>query len=892
MAPALTETNQEDNFKLPHSPNSTTIINPAITQDNGDRFTCNIPFEISPKYHLANMCIGKSEAELNGYISAKDIFRLNGDSVVNGCNNFSDYEGENLEDNCKFSKKHSQGKNPSDVCELSKIVMQKLAHANVPFCHPKGDMIYSVNDKKPVDFSPSKINGESTKEIDVKKNGKTEPSSILEEKIKWDTVTKNLENLQGNTVKLMRQIRILQMQNIALHVSKEIGSFVSYGRTKLDKYQETFRKMKLMQKPPYSSNRFVSHVPTIALTQMKKKVHHMKEKPGILFQTSSQNEPISNDNIDGNSGKIDPSDCVEINRTVGTLLSNLKHLESSVDSDATESSSGGESCDEYEDIDDRRKAYQVPIYKRSVWKWAVSRAEVARRWIWLQAQIVDLEQRIRRLNALCQKFHSAKESYHSFHSEELEDNTNEKSHKLKGILSLDSNHKENHWIKSNGYNVQNNKTSSVSDISEHYLPGVSRTRPLKTFRKRKLYWLTDIHLTGTKAAKLSTVKCSCKSQENMISCILCSGQYNRILALDPDIMSIAERISKLESSYHSVLSFRQDIPLNFHFEMLLKKCKIGKQLGKSNITPNKRHLSSLSLSSSSSAFSLSSASSHHQKKRHKQAKRVAEMLFSSSGSAKKQKDQSQSLNSSPNNSRPCSPNLYSFTQDVVPNFSGRRRKESAFDINNIVIPCCIVPAIRVEKLQYKEILTPKWRIIENKNENTSLSNNSKDNIEDLSDEVFSIRHQKCEIKEKKWFMSYIRVRTYGRGRSRSLRFDVVPNSPQSLQGDQDLFSGCDNMLSTPYSPDVFSTISSSDMSLEEETKDSVADEETSDITEPWLSPIETFEIIKPYDLRTFPLSDEEYKSMLKEASESNIVRPPKFSLVENQSDSPTVHQNK
>ena len=38
----------------------------------------------------------------------------------------------------------------------------------------------------------------------------------------------------------------------------------------------------------------------------------------------------------------------------------------------------------------------------------------------------------------------------------------------------------------------------------------------------------------------------------------------------------------------------------------------------------------------------------------------------------------------------------------------RRRGESAFDINNIVIPYSMAASTRVEKLQYKEILTPKY----------------------------------------------------------------------------------------------------------------------------------------------------------------------------------------
>jgi hypothetical protein len=37
----------------------------------------------------------------------------------------------------------------------------------------------------------------------------------------------------------------------------------------------------------------------------------------------------------------------------------------------------------------------------------------------------------------------------------------------------------------------------------------------------------------------------------------------------------------------------------------------------------------------------------------------------------------------------------------------KKRGENAYDINNIVIPYSIAASTRVEKLQYKEIITPK-----------------------------------------------------------------------------------------------------------------------------------------------------------------------------------------
>lgn len=42
----------------------------------------------------------------------------------------------------------------------------------------------------------------------------------------------------------------------------------------------------------------------------------------------------------------------------------------------------------------------------------------------------------------------------------------------------------------------------------------------------------------------------------------------------------------------------------------------------------------------------------------------------------------------------------------------KKRSSNAFDINNIVIPYSMASTTRVEKLQYKEILTPSWRVNE------------------------------------------------------------------------------------------------------------------------------------------------------------------------------------
>lgn len=58
----------------------------------------------------------------------------------------------------------------------------------------------------------------------------------------------------------------------------------------------------------------------------------------------------------------------------------------------------------------------------------------------------------------------------------------------------------------------------------------------------------------------------------------------------------------------------------------------------------------------------------------------------------------------------------------------------------------LVAPAKLEKLQYKEILTPRWRMVVL--QPLDEHNLNKEEIEDLSDEVFSLRHRKYEEREQ------------------------------------------------------------------------------------------------------------------------------------------------
>ncbi|NWJ09159.1 KANL1 protein, partial [Crypturellus undulatus] len=186
----------------------------------------------------------------------------------------------------------------------------------------------------------------------------------------------------------------------------------------------------------------------------------------------------------------------------------------------------------------------------------------------------------------------------------------------------------------------------------------------------------------------------------------------------------------------------------------------------------------------------------------------------------------------------------------------RRRGESSFDINNIVIPMSVAATTRVEKLQYKEILTPSWREVDI---GTLKANGDEDSeeIEDLSDAAFAARHSKCEEMERARWLWSTSVPPQRRG-SRSYRSTDGrttpqlgnPSTPQPASPDVGSCHAHAELSHTysprsPISPELLSaplTPLSRDMRLlsSEDTRCSTpeADEQA----------------VQPWERRTFPLS--------------------------------------
>ena len=269
-------------------------------------------------------------------------------------------------------------------------------------------------------------------------------------------------------------------------------------------------------------------------------------------------------------------------------------------------------------------------HRRADWKWNTDRAAVASRWTWLQAQVSDLEYRIRQQSEIFKQIRHAKGSVVLGDPPSLEEigarlrqarangqklspfetkiadidikaesngspcnissllqNVNQQATKLTqslgNCLTPDPSEKVknmNNTKMLNGVIPGHSSESATSvpgssglttgpagDSSSVLTPDVSptfpfldatcmaaRCRPVRSYRKRKLLRTSGLHQISRKAARLSTVKCHCNPPAS--SCPMCGGRYNNTQALDPNVMSLQEKVALLDPAYHPVLSFK------------------------------------------------------------------------------------------------------------------------------------------------------------------------------------------------------------------------------------------------------------------------------------------------------------------------------------------------
>lgn len=486
----------------------------------------------------------------------------------------------------------------------------------------------------------------------------------------------------------------------------------------------------------------------------------------------------------------------ELQKVSGTLKSHLRLVQSEVDSEATDSSSGCESSDEFQNYNNQHQQY-LSIQKRALWKYSTERASIASRWTWLQVQISDLEYRIRQHTELHRQIR-----------------------KTKGQVELEG--QDPTCLPSppasptalNGYRGQlpgasSSKTTPTHQGAEEETATTtteyqcSRTRGLLNFRKRKLLQTGGLHVFSKKAARPSTVRCGCPVP--VVHCALCTGRTDPTHPRDqPEVLSTAEKVALLDPSYHPVLSMNEDISEGLHMEAIMKmpewqqrsvRMKTvkgyakGERLDKTlldhrskKLEHRKKHGRLLKPSTISALTAAKIKSKIRGRKSSRHLNRLGrKRLHSSMRSSNVQSsndgldEEVESLSNSSALPRSVCGSPSSSPLLHMQSISGLNKKNrvSSYDIDNIVIPYSVAASTRVEKLEYKEILTPKWRIADDvclkyeyKNNGTIKEIEEENDIEDLSEDAVLIRHDKCEQDERKKFLSYLKM-PVGYGRTRS-----------------------------------------------------------------------------------------------------------------------------
>ncbi|XP_032045525.1 KAT8 regulatory NSL complex subunit 1-like protein isoform X3 [Aythya fuligula] len=472
----------------------------------------------------------------------------------------------------------------------------------------------------------------------------------------------------------------------------------------------------------------------------------------------------------------------------------LSRVEKDLDSDATCSSSD-------EDCDEQTVRTTVEASYTSEWKWLADRARIGSRWTWLQAQISELEYKIQQLTDLHRQIRATKgmvileefpfpkdilkkqiqltdqeallnatgnsqaaiERQDSLPEHDFEmspssptlllRNIEKQSAQLSEIISsliaplnlspasssLSSKAcRHRQLVNGISFRASDNRevSSSSSWLLDHQhikkrrrdrtrlrslsVTNVStsaRTRPLHSFQKRKLYRMHGACYWNQQTSPSRDASFPYKTQ---LPCVvpastLISSEYrteSRIL----------DYVQELDSSFHPVLSFPSDIPLHIYFETLLRKDDIkGEPVDASSLGVEFKI---------SPDNGTSDQLSEGRKKRHLSETAVEPESPSSFAAVT-------NVNAM---SRP------SHSTSSQHNSRRRLRSESSYDIDNIVIPMSLVAPSKLEKLQYKEIITPSWRVVEFQPLERSPTDDEE--IEDLSDEVFSLRHAKYEERER------------------------------------------------------------------------------------------------------------------------------------------------
>ncbi|XP_029937565.1 KAT8 regulatory NSL complex subunit 1-like protein isoform X2 [Myripristis murdjan] len=373
----------------------------------------------------------------------------------------------------------------------------------------------------------------------------------------------------------------------------------------------------------------------------------------------------------------------------------------------------------------------------------------------------------------------------------------------------------------------------------------ARTRPLLTYHKPRLF---SFHSHGSGGQQDLESSSSTLSSSFSSSCSSCDP-----LCSDPACSSGSPLTSStLCYRPHPVLSLSCDTPLSYHLQSALAREEWAQRPLVVNAQPSSSGPGSRPTHSSTPLHN-SHSYKHHARHRREGVRGVSPIEWAGSAQmphrrANQRKRKRRHRHSAAEDEEDvlyhlCDPEGSSeetleetqashTRKPASQGFVRRRQGESVFSIDNIVIPTSLAAAGKVEKLQYKDIVTPSWRPAHPPPLMKGEEEEDKVEVEDLSDEVFTQRHLASEQREKLRWSSW--------GKRQRCRRPTRSGSRPSGGREGSLAAGEESSVESSCSP--------------LDTEDPLSSEE-------WQPPA-------PWEPRRFPLAEEEEDDLCSEEEQA------------------------
>ncbi|XP_069389627.1 KAT8 regulatory NSL complex subunit 1-like protein isoform X2 [Paralichthys olivaceus] len=492
----------------------------------------------------------------------------------------------------------------------------------------------------------------------------------------------------------------------------------------------------------------------------------------------------------------------------------LRGLQEALDSEATASSSSDDEVEEEKSLR-KTTTSRVRSSSRCARRWLEERVELGSRWSWLQLRLSELEGRIQQLVELHKHIRSSKGGVVLAASQPLTDRQIQQTllKEVRGLCCTTSDADTEPCSPTHLLHSIERQSAQLSQIVRSLMPPLSfsplskqaetrkdkrsftsgqrgddallcssskrrrlvttrrykadacvcaRTRPLVSYHKPKLFTFNTHNPSSSQEPWKSMSTLSSSLPSSSYSC--CSSCD--VLCSNPDCSSALTSRRK-SSRPHCVLSLSFDTPQAHRPQGALAREEWSQRpLVINSQSPTPVHFKRCSSTPLHNSHKYKQHARHH--KSRVMGLSPIRMTGSAQGRHRRANQKERKRRHSPSLDeddkdvlhRSCEPEGSSdevleesytqFSHKQDSQGSGRKRQgESVYNINNIVIPMSLT---KVEKLQYKDILTPRWRLLctqSLREKETEMKEDSEDGqVEDLSDEAFAQRHVALEQKEK------------------------------------------------------------------------------------------------------------------------------------------------